>query len=85
MANGAELTVPMGQSPTGSRSADEGKEGINRVSVRRQAVLSPEALKAPGRPGVRVIAARFGVNPGTVQSISAELVGRPFDGSAAVA
>jgi len=32
-----------------------------------------EALVAPGRPGVRVIAKRFGVNPGTVQRIS-----RPF-------
>jgi len=29
-----------------------------------------EALAAPGRPGVRVIAKRFGVNPGTVQRIS---------------
>src|SRR5215510_8293880 len=33
-----------------------------------------EALAAPGRPGVRVIAKRFGVNPGTVQRIS-----RPFE------
>ena len=33
-----------------------------------------EALAAPGRPGVRVIAKRFGVNPRTVQRIS-----RPFD------
>jgi DNA invertase Pin-like site-specific DNA recombinase len=32
-----------------------------------------EALAAPERPGVRVIAKRFGVNPGTVQRIS-----RPF-------
>ena len=32
-----------------------------------------EALATPGRPGVRVIAKRFGVNPGTVQRIS-----RPF-------
>ena len=40
-----------------------------------------EALAARGRPGVRVIAKQFGVNPGTVQRIS-----RPFDGaSAAVA
>jgi DNA invertase Pin-like site-specific DNA recombinase len=38
-----------------------------------------EALKAPGRTeGVRLIAKRFGVNPGTVQKIS-----RPFDASAA--
>jgi len=32
-----------------------------------------EALATPGRPGVRVIAKQFGVNPGTVQRIS-----RPF-------
>ena len=32
-----------------------------------------ESLAAPGRPGVRVIAKQFGVNPGTVQRIS-----RPF-------
>jgi hypothetical protein len=32
-----------------------------------------EALETPGRPGVRKIAARFGVNPSTVQRIS-----RPF-------
>jgi hypothetical protein len=29
-----------------------------------------EALATPGRPGVRVIAKRFGVDPGTVQRIS---------------
>jgi hypothetical protein len=29
-----------------------------------------EALATPGRPGVRVIAKQFGVNPGTVQRIS---------------
>jgi hypothetical protein len=34
-------------------------------------------LTAPDRPGVRKIAARFGVNPGTVQRIS-----RPFEASA---
>jgi hypothetical protein len=32
-----------------------------------------EALATPGRPGVRVLAKRFGVNAGTVQRIS-----RPF-------
>ena len=32
-----------------------------------------EALATPGRPGVRVIAKQFGVDPGTVQRIS-----RPF-------
>jgi DNA invertase Pin-like site-specific DNA recombinase len=38
-----------------------------------------EALAAPGRPGVRKVAARFGVNPGTVQRIS-----RPFEAGAVV-
>jgi hypothetical protein len=33
-----------------------------------------EALAAPGRRGVRVIAKQFGVDPGTVQRIS-----RPFE------
>jgi hypothetical protein len=33
-----------------------------------------ETLATPGRPGVRVIAKQFGVNPGTVQRIS-----RPFE------
>ena len=36
-----------------------------------------DALAAPGRPGVRVIAKQFGVDPGTVQRIS-----RPFETSA---
>ena len=35
-----------------------------------------ESLAAPGRPGVRVIAKQFGVDPGTVQRIN-----RPFDGA----
>jgi DNA invertase Pin-like site-specific DNA recombinase len=39
-----------------------------------------QALATPGRPGVRVIAKQFGVDPGTVQRIS-----RPFvDASVAV-
>jgi DNA invertase Pin-like site-specific DNA recombinase len=33
------------------------------------------ALAEPGRPGVRKIAARFGVDPGTVQRISRPFVG----------
>jgi DNA invertase Pin-like site-specific DNA recombinase len=45
-----------------------------------------EALAAPGRTeGVRKIAERMGVNPSTVQAISMELAGRPFDRSAAMA
>jgi hypothetical protein len=37
-----------------------------------------EAPATPGRPGVRVIARQFGVNPGTVQRIA-----RPFEASVA--
>jgi DNA invertase Pin-like site-specific DNA recombinase len=36
------------------------------------------ALAVAGRPGVRVIARQFGVNPGTVQRIS---ISRPFEAS----
>jgi hypothetical protein len=36
-----------------------------------------KALAIRGRPGVRVIAKHFGVDPGTVQRIS-----RPFEGGA---
>jgi len=38
-----------------------------------------EALAIPGRPGVRVIAKRFGIDPGTVQRIS-----RPFEGASGI-
>jgi len=38
-----------------------------------------KALAIPGRPGVRVIAKPFGVDPGTVQRIS-----RPFENVASV-
>jgi hypothetical protein len=38
---------------------------------------SEKALTTPGRPGVRKIAERFGVDPGTVQRIS-----RPFEAGA---
>jgi len=42
-----------------------------------------KALRTPGRTeGVRKIAERFKVNPGTVQAISMELSGRPFEESA---
>jgi len=44
------------------------------------AILRASRTLAPprpvGRPGIRVIAERFGVNPSTVQRIS-----RPFDGA----
>jgi hypothetical protein len=41
---------------------------------------SGSALSQPGRPGVRVIAKQFGVDPSTVQRI-----GRPFDEAASAA
>jgi DNA invertase Pin-like site-specific DNA recombinase len=41
-----------------------------------------KALREPGRPGVRVIAKQFGIDPGTVQKISVELAG-PFDANVA--
>ena len=58
------------------RAKDEGKQlGRPRIAPDlEERILG--ALKAPGRTeGVRKIAARFGVNPSTVQRI-----GRPFDG-----
>ncbi|HJZ82731.1 MAG TPA: hypothetical protein VKD91_20370 [Pyrinomonadaceae bacterium] len=42
-------------------------------------IFGTHTLAIPGRPGVRVIAKRFGVDPGTVQRIS-----RPFEGASAV-
>jgi hypothetical protein len=58
------------------------------VSGQVRAPIAPElekqiraALEKPGRTeGVRKIAARFGVDPGTVQRIS-----RPFDGASVAA
>jgi DNA invertase Pin-like site-specific DNA recombinase len=44
-----------------------------------------EALAAPDRPGVRKIAARFGVNPGTVQRISRPFEASTFEASAVAA
>jgi DNA invertase Pin-like site-specific DNA recombinase len=37
-----------------------------------------KALATSGRPGVRVIAQQFGVDPATVQRISVEMRSRPF-------
>ena len=52
--------------------------GRPRLDAKLEAQITA-ALNAPGRTeGVRKIAARFGVDPGTVQRIS-----RPFDVSAA--
>jgi DNA invertase Pin-like site-specific DNA recombinase len=59
------------------RAKAEGKQlGRPRIAPELEARILA-ALKAPGRTeGVRKIAKRFGVHPGTVQRIS-----RPFDGS----
>jgi DNA invertase Pin-like site-specific DNA recombinase len=64
------------------RAKDEGKQlwpAPDSPRPRRTNILA--ALKAPGRTeGVRKIAARFGVDPSTVQRI-----GRPFDGAGVAA
>jgi DNA invertase Pin-like site-specific DNA recombinase len=64
-----------------ARAKSEGKRlGRPPIPAKMQKAIR-EALNQPGRTeGVRKIAARFGVDPGTVQRIS-----RPFDASAAVA
>jgi Resolvase, N terminal domain len=41
-----------------------------------RAMIAERVRAGLGRPGIRVIAERFGVNPSTVQRIS-----RPFDGA----
>jgi hypothetical protein len=57
----------------GPRAKENGSGGLERLR---------KALATPGRPGVRKIAERFGVDPGTVQRISRP---RPFaDGAASV-
>jgi DNA invertase Pin-like site-specific DNA recombinase len=58
-----------------ARAKSEGKRLGLEERIRK-------ALATPGRPGVRKIAERFGVDPGTVQRISRP---RPFaDGAASV-
>jgi DNA invertase Pin-like site-specific DNA recombinase len=61
------------------RAKAEGKQlGRPRIAPELEAKIVA-ALKAPGRTeGVRKIARRFGVDPGTVQRIC-----RPFDGASA--
>jgi DNA invertase Pin-like site-specific DNA recombinase len=63
------------------RAKAEGKQlGRPRIAPALDARILA-ALKAPGRTeGVRKIAKRFGVDPGTVQRIS-----RPFDGASVAA
>ena len=59
------------------RAKSEGKQlGRPRIAPELEQRIK-KALVTPGRPGVRVIAKQFGVDPGTVQRIS-----RPFDGAA---
>jgi DNA invertase Pin-like site-specific DNA recombinase len=63
-----------------ARAKSEGKR-LGRPTIPAKLEDSIRAaLAKPGRPGVRVIAKQFGVDPGTVQRIS-----RPFDGANAVA
>jgi DNA invertase Pin-like site-specific DNA recombinase len=51
-----------------TRARGEGK----RLGRAKEAAIRA-ALAVPGRPGVRVIAGRFKVDPSTVQRISAEM------------
>jgi len=61
-----------------ARAKSEGKRlGRPGIAPELEARIKT-ALAKPGRPGVRKIAAQFGVDPGTVQRIS-----RPFEASAA--
>jgi DNA invertase Pin-like site-specific DNA recombinase len=60
-----------------ARARGEGKRlGRPRIAPELEERIR-KALATPGRPGVRKIAERFGVNPGTVQRIA-----RPFEVSA---
>jgi hypothetical protein len=63
-----------------ARARSEGKRlGRPPIPAKLENAIR-EALNKPGRPGVRQIAERFGVDPGTVQRISRP---RPFaDGAA---
>jgi DNA invertase Pin-like site-specific DNA recombinase len=65
-----------------ARAKSEGKRlGRPRIASELEERIR-KALATPGRPGVRKIAERFGVDPGTVQRISRP---RPFaDGAASV-
>ena len=62
-----------------ARAKSEGKRlGRPPIAIELETRIRA-ALDEPGRPGVRKIAARFGVNPGTVQRIN-----RPFFDGASV-
>ena len=57
-----------------ARAKSEGKQlGRPRIAPASEERIR-KALATPGRPGVRAIAKRFGIDPGTVQRIS-----RPFE------
>src|SRR6187397_1931214 len=59
-----------------ARAKSEGKRlGRPQIAAELEKRIR-EALATPGRPGIRVIAERFAVNPSTVQRVS-----RPFDGA----
>jgi hypothetical protein len=59
------------------RAKSEGKQlGRPRIAPDMEERIR-KALATPGRPGVRVIAKQFGIDPGTVQRIS-----RPFESAA---
>ena len=61
------------------RAKSEGKRlGRPRIAPELEQRIK-KALAIPGRPGVRVIAKQFGVDPGTVQRVS-----RPFENVASV-
>jgi len=60
--------------------AERVRAGLARARSEGKRLGRREALATPGRPGVRVIAKQFGVDPGTVQRIS-----RPFAGASVVA
>ena len=65
------------------RARREGKRLGRPPIAPEQKQRIQEALRTPGRPGIRVVARQFKVNPSTVQAISMELAGRPFDASTA--
>jgi DNA invertase Pin-like site-specific DNA recombinase len=61
-----------------ARAKSEGKQfGRPRIDQKTEHAIQT-ALKRKDRPGVRQIAARFGVSPGTVQRVSRELSVSPF-------
>jgi DNA invertase Pin-like site-specific DNA recombinase len=63
-----------------ARAKSEGKRlGRPTIPAEKEAAIRA-ALAKPGRPGIRKIAAQFGVDPGTVQRISRP---RPFEHAAA--